>query len=96
MSCLTAAREAEITARRDQLVLIITELETAMLTGAATSYISNYELDTGAGKQKVTYKNINEMIKGLKELQALVDYYNSKLAGKGIINMNLTRRACGY
>jgi len=90
--CLSAETKAYYEAQKTTLANIIAEIEDAMLKGATRSYISSYELDTGAGKQKMTYKNINEMIKGLKDLTALYGWYCDKLSGVGVVDMTLRRK----
>jgi hypothetical protein len=95
MSCLTATRKAELIAQRDALIASIAILSQAITNGAATAHITSYEIDTGAGKQKVTYKNINEVIRAEKTLQAQLDRINTILEGKGVVDMDLRRKALG-
>jgi flagellar biosynthesis/type III secretory pathway protein FliH len=93
MSCLSAERRAELEEQRDQLEAIITELNTAIIAGAKSAHMTSYELDTGAGKQKVTYKNINELHRAIKGFQNSLDRVNSMLDGTSVVDFQLRRKA---
>lgn len=51
----------------------------------------SWELDTGAGKQKVSYRSVDEMIKALNGWESLLGYYHGKLAGFGAVQMRMER-----
>jgi len=95
MAIPTGDRKTDLEQQKLDLQAIITELIASILKGAKSSYISNYELDTGAGKQKVTYRNLAEMQRGLTLFQSELNRICSILGGTGVVDFALKRHGIG-
>jgi len=92
MSCLSDERKTELEAKKVKLENIIAAIEDSILEGATTAFFSNTELDTGEAKQKISFRNIAEMQRGLRLFEANLARVCVILEGKGIVDFGLYRR----
>lgn len=90
MSCLSSARRASITAR-----LVIKNGQLTAAYGLLDQLLADpnqmYRLDTGEGMQQASHKKLNDVEKMISTLESEINRLETKLAGKGIVNMNLRR-----
>lgn len=91
MPCLPAWKKKLLIAKRDRLTTQLESIEIVIDNAIATGTISNYELDTGQGKQKVTYRNINELTKARSALELELARVMNKLCCRGVVNLGLRR-----
>ncbi len=93
MSCprIPTWKRRLLIARRDKLEEQLEAIENAIDEGISDSNISSYEFDSGDGKQKTSYRNLNEVLKARETLELEYNRVLNRLCGKGIINLNLTR-----
>jgi hypothetical protein len=94
MACLTADEKTRLEAKRDKYILIITSIEDALEAGAVSGYIGSYEIDTGAGKQKVSYRNLSEIQRALSLFESKLARIYTILEGKGVVDATMHRRRC--
>jgi hypothetical protein len=94
MACLSAAKRAELIARRDKLITQIAAMDDAIDEGIDRAHLSSIEFDSGDGKEKSSYRNINEVIKARDALELELARVNNRLCGRGVVNMTLRRNRC--
>lgn len=70
----------------------IASLEAAM-TGAATGGIGSMELDTGEGRQKVVFKNVESVQRALTKLYAMEEWLIRRLNGGTLISIRKRRKS---
>ncbi len=89
MSCLPQSKIAEIQAqlqkKQAQLALAEVAYERAL------SEIESYKFDAGEGSQQVKRRKIAELANQIDRLEAQINGLERKLAGGGLINVNLRR-----
>ncbi len=56
------------------------------------SNVEQYRLDAGEGQQMVKDKDVTAVAKLIDQLKRMIDSYERKLNGCGIVNMALRRR----
>ncbi len=92
MACLSATRRAEITARITRLEARLTLTETAMDEMLAGEGVKSGKFDSGEAMSWWSYLSPKELQDQIDSIENRIDYYRNKLAGKGIVRMNLRRR----
>lgn len=60
----------------------------------AMTEIQSYKFDSNEGSQQVKYRDLEEMQKAQRYLQAQIDYYQTKICGQGLTRIGMQRR--GY
>lgn len=93
MSCITSDTRTYYTERLARLTTQLTALETAIDSGVL--HVETISLDTGEGKQMTRYRSADQMYKAQERLEARIEYYNKKLDGTGLVNLNLRRKGSG-
>ena len=90
MSCLSSARRVQIAAR---LIIKNTQLTAAyaLLDQLLADATQMYRLDTGEGMQQAQHKKLIDVEKIISTLESEINRLETKLAGKGIVNMNMRR-----
>ena len=63
--------------------LLITKMEEAILTGAVSGHLVQYELDDGQIKCRAQYRNIGTMVEAMTGLQRLRQMYINQFNGRG-------------
>lgn len=61
---------------------IITALEAAALTGAATGQLTEYSLDDGQTKIKTAYRSMDEVMTAIMSFEKLRQMYINRLNGR--------------
>lgn len=90
MSCLSSAQRAKIAAR---LAIKNTQLTAAyaLLDILLADPTHMYRFDSGEGMQQGQHKKLADVEKIISTLESEINRLETKLAGKGIVNMNLRR-----
>jgi uncharacterized small protein (DUF1192 family) len=90
MSCLSSSRIAQLKARLNK--------KTAQLDAANLLYdelltdsTESYRFDSGEGSQQAKSKKLSDVQDQISILESEIDRLQAKLAGKGIVNMNMRR-----
>ncbi len=91
MPLLAPWRKTQLQIRRDKLEKQIAALDVAIDQGVDRGHISNYEFDSGEGKHKTTYRNLNEVIKARDLMEAQLQRIYSQLSCRAVVNLNLRR-----
>ena len=91
MACLSTWKKTLLIAKRDKLIAQITILNDVYTDALATGKISSYKLNTGAGEQQTSYRNINEIKKALDDLETELSSVLNKLCCRGVVNLGLRR-----
>lgn len=91
MPCLPAWKKSLLIARRDKLITQLTAIETAIDEGLTNANISSYEFDSGDGKQKTSYRNLNEVFKARETLELELERTYNQLRQVGLLNMSMRR-----
>lgn len=90
MSCLSSARRAQIAARltikNSQLIAAY-----ALLDKLLADSTQMYRFDSGEGSQQATSKKLTDVEKIISTLESEINRLETKLSGKGIVNMNMRR-----
>ena len=91
MTCLTPERKAQLKAR---LTKKIAQLAAANLLydELLTDPTESYRFDSGEGSQQAKRKKLSTVQDQISILESEIDRLQTKLSGKGIVNMNLRRR----
>jgi hypothetical protein len=91
MACLPNWRKTLLIAKRDKLIAQITILDDVYTDALSTGKISSYKLNTGAGEQQTSYRNLNELKKALDALEIELARVFNKLCCRGVVNLGLRR-----
>ncbi|MCK5127566.1 MAG: hypothetical protein KAR42_15020 [candidate division Zixibacteria bacterium] len=94
MACITSSTRTRISASIAAKEAVLVSLYAAY--SAAATEIEEYRFDSGEGNQRVTYRNLNEIKTNIDALESEIDSLYRRLAGKGVINMNLRRKHGAY
>ncbi len=95
MVCLPSWKRNRLKLRRDKLIAQIDALDITMDEAIASGKIVSYEFDSGEGKQKATYRSINELEKLRETLEARLARIFNELACRSVVNLNLNRYGRG-
>ena len=90
MSCLSSARITQLKAR---LTKKIAQLDSANLLydELLTDSTESYRFDSGEGSQQAKSRKLSDVQDQISTLESEIDRLQAKLAGKGIVNMNMRR-----
>lgn len=90
MSCLSSSRIAQLKAR---LTKKTAQLDAANLLydELLTDSTESYRFDSGEGSQQAKSKKLSDVQDQISILESEIDRLQAKLAGKGIVNMNMRR-----
>jgi len=90
MSCLSSSRIAQLKAR---LTKKIAQLDAANLLydELLSDSTESYRFDSGEGSQQAKSKKLSDVQDQISTLESEIDRLQAKLAGKGIVNMNMRR-----
>ena len=92
MAVLSTARKAEIQARIDSYTARLALAETYLAEVFSGEGIESGKFDSGEAMSWWKYPNAAEfLLKVIHPLEQYIDYYTNKLAGKGIVRLNLNR-----
>ena len=90
MSCLSSARRAQIKAR-----LVIKNAQLTAANGLFDQLLADpnqsYRFDSGEGSQQSSHKKLIDAQNTVSILESEINRLETKLLGKGIVNMNLRR-----
>ena len=78
-------------AQRDKVKTFLDAIDAAFLAGLTNANISSYEFDSGEGKQKTSYRNVNELMKARDALEIEYSRILNRLCGRGVVNFGLKR-----
>jgi hypothetical protein len=91
MTCITPTRyariEAKIVTKEAQLVLAQAALDAAL----PNAEVSEYEFDSGEGRQQVKRRNVTQLQKTVKTLEDELDSLYQQKEGTGITRRRITR-----
>lgn len=90
MSCLTSARRAQIKARLEIKNTQLTNTY-SLLDKLIADPNQMYRFDSGEGMQQASHKKLSDVEKLISSLESEINRLETKLAGKGIVNMNMRR-----
>lgn len=91
MSCLSQWKRTILQAQLVKLREQYTSLQDTIDKAITKGHLSNIEFDSGEGKQKSSYRSLNELQKYEKELEQRIESLENRLQCKGLINLNLSR-----
>ena len=91
MACLSAWRRSMLITRRDNLTAQITSINTVIDAAILSGKVNSIEFDSGEGKQKTSYRSLNELQKMVDGLEIRLDQVLNALRGAGVVNMGLKR-----
>ena len=91
MSWLSTSRRTFIEAQITWLESQITATQTT-IASLTTQEVDDYSFSTGAGAQRATRKKLEDLYKTLEKLYRTIEWWQSKIDGSGIVDMNLRRR----
>lgn len=94
MACITSSTRTRIIASIAAKEAVLAALYVAY-TAAATEF-EEYKFNSGEGSQQAKYRNLNEIKTNIDSLESEIDSLYRRLAGKGVINMNLRRKHGAY
>jgi len=90
MSCLSSSRITQLKAR---LTKKLAQLAAANLLydELLTSSTESYRFDSGEGSQQEKSRKLSDVQGQISILESKIDRLQTKLVGKGIVNMNMRR-----
>ena len=92
MACrLPAWKRNFLITQRDRIAAQLTSIEDAIDKSISTGNISNYEFQDGEGKQKTTYRNINQLLEARDALELEYERILNRLCCRGVVNLGLNR-----
>ena len=91
MSCIPSSVRTVLEARLVTLTARYTLLSATIDKAIESGHLSGIEWDSGEGKQKSSFRNLNEIRRYEKELENEISRIEDRLAGKGLVNMRLFR-----
>lgn len=65
--------------------LLIESMEKAILEGAVSGHLVQYEMDDGQMKVRAQYRNINDMASALSGLERVRQMYINRISGRSIV-----------
>jgi len=83
-----ARLQATLAVKEEQLSLAQAAYSKALESGDTESYL----FDSREGKQSTTLRSPSVLSKEIRQLEADIDRLYRRLAGTGLVNMNLRRR----
>jgi len=92
MSCLSATKKADYTARITRLQTSLAILEDTYDKAAARD-VESYKFDSGEGSQQAKSRNLEDLDKQIRSLQSRIDYYQAKLDGTGLVSQRFRRKS---
>lgn len=95
MVCLPSWKRKRLILRRDKLISQIDALDITMDEAITSGKFASYEFDSGEGKQKTTYRSINELEKLRETLEARLARVFNELSCRSVVNLNLNRYGRG-
>jgi len=87
---LSTTQRARIQAQLDQAELRLTDLYAAALAAIPNSEVSQYEFDSGEGRQRVWRRSPLILQDAIRRLEKEIDQLYSRLEGTGLVRA--TRR----
>jgi len=92
MTCnLPSWKRTMLIARRDKLKTQIENIETVIDKAITSGHLSGIEFDSGDGKEKSTYRNLNEIRKFQESLEYEYERVLNRLLCRGVVNLGLRR-----
>ena len=91
MARLSSWRRTLLIARRDKLIAQIVALDLIVDKGIDRAHLSGIEFDSGEGRQKTTYRNLNEVLRAREDLETELNRVLNRLCCRGVVNMGLKR-----
>ncbi len=90
MSCLSRSRrttlQLRLAKREASLVIVEATYDELLATG-----VEEYKFDSTEGRQETRRRELDDVKKQIDALTAEIDSITRKLAGRGIVNLNLRR-----
>lgn len=91
MGWLSTTRRTFIEAQVTRLTAQIA-LQQDLLDTLIAQEVDEYTFSTGAGSQRAKRKSVDDVLNQLEKLHRMLEYWQAKLDGTGIIDLNLRRR----
>jgi chromosome segregation ATPase len=91
MACLSSTTRTVLKARLEKLTARLTALSDTIDKAIERGHLSGIEFDSGDGKEKSTYRNINEIRRYEKEIENEISRIEDRLNCAGLVNLRLVR-----
>lgn len=96
MACLPAYLIEKYQNQLARVQAQIAKLETAIDSALENSEVEEYSFNSGEGQQRTKRRDIKSLLQSLERLESSEARILRKLAGRGIVNVNLRRKRYNY